>query len=154
MLVSIHKLSRGVRFGALILALAAAGACEDDPTQIGEEEPEVVAIRLVLGSDTVTLNENGTQSPATFTLPVGTTSVSAQFLRADGQPDPIVTAAEYQLNINPIAGSGVTFTRSNPFTGTLSTTSTGQKTAGVSLFHIEELHDDFGPRTLNFTVGQ
>jgi hypothetical protein len=135
---------------ALIAAFAMAACSDDDPTEPPEEEPEVAAVRLTVGANNVTVS---TTSSPTLDVASGANTVTAQWLKADGSVETIVTDAEFELRIAPATGTNPTFVTSGAFGGTLTVSGlSGGQTAAVrvSLFHKEEQHDDFGP--LNFTI--
>lgn len=139
---------------ALAIALTASlAACNDSTAPEEEEEPEVASMRLTFGNGT-TLTVTGAGATPSVRIPVGATTVAAQFLRADGSADPVVTATTFRLEVAGLAG-GVTFARSGAFGGTLNATTATSTNIPItfSLFHIEEQHDDFGPFTVNVTVG-
>jgi hypothetical protein len=142
------------RTSSLIVALAlvgAAGACTDS-TGLDEVEPEVESIRLTFsGGSVVTISATGAVT-GTVSLPAGgSRDVAAEFLNAEGQPDDHVTADEFQLAVTP--ATGATFSRTAPFTGTLTAGgTTGTVAVQFGLLHIEENHVDFGPFTVNVSV--
>jgi len=130
-------------------------ACKDDASGLDDhDEPEIEEMRLTIAGQVITVSDNGTVTPAgPIILPLGASSVSAQFLDHDGRPDDHVTAVEFQLNVLPADGAPVTFARSttNPFAGTLTATSAAEGVViRFSLFHIEEQHNDFGPFPVTF----
>lgn len=135
----------------LAIALLAAAACDDDDPIEPDDEPEVAAVRLTVGTSTVTVNS--TTSP-TLNVASGTNSVTAEWLRADGSVEALVTDADFELRIAQATGTGtLTWAATNARTGTLTVTglNAGQTVAAtVSLFHKGDQHNDFGP--LNFTV--
>ena len=142
------------RSAALVLAVAVVGACTDSTGP--EQEPEVESIRLTFSSGSVvtsvvTISSTGAVT-GTVTLPAGgSRTVAAEFLNAEGQPDDHVTADEFQLAVTP--ATGVTFSRTAPFTGTLTAGATqGTVAVQFGLLHIEEDHVDFGPFTVNVSV--
>lgn len=141
------RIRRTVQLLALALVASAAAACDDDdPAGPDEDEPEVATMRLTVGASTVNVAENGTVTGGPLVFTSGA-AVTAQFLRADGTPDPIANGAEFRLEVVPTTPANLTFARTGPFTGTLtSTIAAGQQTtATFSLFHVEEQHNDFGP---------
>ena len=144
---------RTLRVATATLALTlGAAACGDDDGGPEEPEPQVQTMRLTVGSTTYDFT---TSSTPTISLRANTaTTVSAQFLLANGQPEPLVTADVFELRIMPTAASDLTFTRTGAFTGTLTTTrAAGQSfSASAALFHREEQHEDFGPRPFSVTV--
>jgi hypothetical protein len=149
-MLSSLRLRRSLRFAAVLLAIAATTACERNPIEF-DDEPDIAAVRLSVGNQVVTINESGVQTPASVTVPMGTTAISAQFLRSDGQVETRVTSDVFRLEIVPSSAPGVTFTRTGPFAGTLNATTAGTKTVEVQAFHIEEGHEDFG-QSFTFTV--
>jgi hypothetical protein len=148
-----------VRFRSLASVLAvftlgaAATACDDDPL-IEDPDPAeaVVAIRLTVGAQTITINDLGTVTGGPIVLPRAATTVTAVFLDED---DAIVAGldAEFRLEVTIANGSLVTFSRTAAFSGTLTGVAAGQTTLEFALFHIEENHEDFGffpvPTTVN-----
>lgn len=154
------NLLRAVRPAVAVLlatSLLTLSACKDDAVS-PDDEPEVASMRLVIGGQTITISDAGVVSPATpLVLPLGGTTITAAFLKANGEPNDNVTTADFQLNVTIGSGIPVTFTRSttNAFAGTLNVTGIA---SGVqlrfALFHIEEQHEDFGPFPVTFTLGR
>jgi hypothetical protein len=148
--ITSFSLSRAVPLGAA-LALAAAVACSD--TNESHAEPEVAFMRLTVGgTQTVTVDEFGTVTGGPITIPVGNTSLVAEWLRADGTEDPNVHEDDFELRVVPANTGIVTFTRTAAFEGTLNGLQTGSTSASFALFHIEEQHEDFGPFSVGVTV--
>lgn len=150
--------SRHAAAAMMVVALL-AGGCKDDPVAPEEEEPEVATMRLTInGTTVVNVSENGTVS-GTFKIPVGTSTVVATWLKADGTPDPVASdGTKFRLSVVvPSNTNGVAFTlsSSNNFTGTFTATSNTATAiqATFGLFHLEEQHTDFGPFTVPVTVG-
>lgn len=135
---------------AALAAVATLAAC-DEAALSPDGEPRVESMRVVIGGQTVTISPAGvTGGP--IQLSVGANSISASFLGDDGLPDPNVSAAEFQLNVEVLGGAPISFQRSgsNPFAGTLAATGPVQGAQlRFSLFHIEEQHPDFGPFTVS-----
>jgi hypothetical protein len=150
----LHSRSNRHRTAALVAAaiLLTVSAC--DETLSPDGEPAVESMRLVIGSQTVTVSPSGvTGGP--IDLGTGANTVTAFFLGANGLPDPNVSAAAFQLNVQVLGGAPITFQRSatNPFAGTLTATAAVQGAQiRFSLFHIEEQHEDFGPFTVTANV--
>ena len=142
---------RRIGFALVVFPLALwVGACDDDPVA-QEPEPEVATMRLTVGTQTITVSDNGTVTGGPIMV-TGTVTISAEFLRADGTPDPLVTAAEFQLNADPANTGTVTFTRTSEFAGTLTGVSAGTTEIEFSLFHKAEQHEDFGPFPVSVQV--
>jgi hypothetical protein len=132
---------------ASLMAVCLAVACSNDPTD-PEPEPEVETLRLVTGTQTVNVDvSTGTCTGCPLLLSNGTV-ITASFLDASGQPDPIAVPGDFRLNVvigsNPV-GLQFTLSQSNMFSGTFTATGTSSTPFNVSfeLFHIEEQHDEF-----------
>lgn len=143
---------RSVRHVAFALfAATALVACNDDPAA-PDPEPQVASVRLTVGANSVTIT---TTSSPTLTVASGTNTVAAEWLRADGSVESIVTDAEFELRIAQVSGTSFTWTATGARSGTLVMTglpSGGSTAARVSLFHKGEQHDDFGPLTFTLRV--
>ncbi|MGI9629246.1 MAG: hypothetical protein ACR2QM_20655 [Longimicrobiales bacterium] len=144
-----HKLTGAFFLIALGLVVA---ACGDDTPMEEEQEPQVATMRLTVGAQTVDVAEDGTVTGGPISIPVGMTAVSVEFLLASGQPEPLVTAAEFQANVASDDETTVTFTRTSAFAGMLDGVASGSAVLSFSLFHIEEAHEDFGPFPVSTTV--
>lgn len=148
------RVSGRVALVTLAAATLLVAACSDS-TDPDDQENEVVTMRLTVGTQVVNVSDNGTVTGGPLVLAVGANTITAAFLKANGQPDEHVVPAEYQLNVVIDGGAPITFTRSttNPFSGTLtaSATVTGA-TLQFSLYHLEEDHDDFGPFPVTVNV--
>jgi PBP1b-binding outer membrane lipoprotein LpoB len=143
-------LHRARRMAVALIAASLLGACDDDDPTEPDEEPAVAAVRLTVGANSVTVST--TASP-TLNVTSGSNTVTAQWLKADGTVEALVTDTEFELRLAAVTGTNLTWTPTGAFGGTLTVTGlTGGQTAAarVSLFHKVEQHDDFGP--LNFTV--
>ncbi len=143
--------SRLAAIAAVALLSLGASACQttDDP-----DEPEIESIRLTIsGQPSITVSSTGVQSGTlTLTQNVATT-IQVEFLDASGAAGLGEHADEFQAQVTPVAGSGITFARTGPFAGTLTGATVGTgRGVSFSLLHIEENHEDFGPFTVNFTV--
>ena len=138
----LNRFARHLRFGAVLLSLGATTAC-DDPIDV-DDEPEVTTIRVTAvkpGGQTEMISVTAnSQNPTTVNLPSGTT-ITAAFLRADGSVEPLVNATGFELRVTPIT-SGVTFTRTGPFAGTLNASTAGSKTVNLELYHLGEGHEE------------
>ena len=151
-------LSRPVFRLAAALALVAVAACNDSSGPDEDPADEVASIRLTIVQGAATSNftvaSSGAVTPAPLRIPVGTSTVTATFLRADGSTVSAGDLADFQLRLKPAAG--LTFARTAPFVGTLTTTAAAGSTVAVELclFHIEENHCDFGPwQGFSATIG-
>jgi hypothetical protein len=138
---------------AAIALLTLASACGSDSTGPDDEEPNVTAIRLTFGSNAPVTFTGAPGETRAVRIPVGATTVTSQWLRADGSVDPAATTALFRLEVT--APAGITFVNNsaNPFSGTL-TVSSAVTNAPVQfgLFHIAENHTDVGPITVNITA--
>ncbi|MBK8058802.1 MAG: hypothetical protein IT358_00535 [Gemmatimonadaceae bacterium] len=136
----------------ILAATLVVGACSDDPTE-PEDEPEVQTLTLTVGSSTITIDKTTGAASGNLVVPAGTSTVAAQWKRADGSLETLITSAEFDLKITPATPANLTWTPNGAFAGTLVTTglaSNATTNASVALFHKEEQHEDFGP--YNFTV--
>jgi hypothetical protein len=136
----------------LLVAGAAIAAC-DDSTPPPAPEPEVATLRLVIGgTDTVSVDvATGVVTSGPITI-AATTTFMAEFLLANGQPEPLVTDAEFRLDVTPANPGVVTFSRTSAFAGTLNKVSAGATTINFALYHLEEMHNEFDrpvPITVN-----
>ena len=134
------------RLATAAALLAGTAACDRSPT--GGDHADAAAVRLTVGAQTLTVTSTGAQT-GTLELPQGNHTVVVAWLEADGDviADP---GSGLSLQIVPAGGtSGVTFTPSGLFGGTLSATTAGQKTMSVRLMH--GTHADFS-QTVSFTV--
>jgi hypothetical protein len=148
------RVGRFTRYLTLALALSSASACGDDDPVEPDPEPEVATMRLTVGATSVTISSNGTQS-APLTVNAGANTVTAAFLRADGSSEPLVTDAEFELQVEPTTPANLTFARTSAFSGTLTIsglTSGQTTTAEMALFHKIEQHEDFGPFPVTLRV--
>jgi hypothetical protein len=138
----------------IVAGVLAAAGCKDSHGP-HDHEPDVVTMRLTVGTQVITVSDNGTVTGGPLVLQVGANTITAAFLGADGQPDEHVTPDEYELKVTVDGGAPIAFTRSqsNPFSGTLTATATVTgATVRFSLYHIDEGHDDFGPFPVTVNV--
>ncbi|HEX6367961.1 MAG TPA: hypothetical protein VF006_03445 [Longimicrobium sp.] len=132
-----------VLFAALALSL---GAC-DPETPTRNDHPDIAAVRLTVGAQSVTVTASGTQT-GTLTVPRGENAVSVTWLNSGGSA--ISFNVVVTMQIVPVgAGTGVSFVSAGTTGGLLTATSAGARTAKVSLFHGD--HPDF-EANVNFTV--
>lgn len=139
---------RALRAFAAVTTLALfATACGDDDPVGPDDEPDTARIVLTIGTQAVTWTTgNGSVAPAAITIPAGQSrTVTAQFFRADDSQDPIINANDFRLDFNVASGTGVTVAKN----GNLGATITANGTAGqsvtftLSLFHLEEGHEEY-----------
>ena len=136
-------------------------ACDDDPTE-SENEPDTSRVVLTISggaaAQTVTWNtDNGSVTPSTLTIPAGQTrSVTAQFLRPDNTPDPVITASDFRLDFKVVSGTGITVTKNGNLAATLTAGSTAAQsvTFTLELVHLAANHAEYtsSPGALTVTV--
>jgi hypothetical protein len=137
-----RKRHTGFTLLAFCLALGAWG-CEDDPV-VEDPEPEVATMRLVIGSQTINVDAGtGAVTGGPIAIGSGNTAVSVQWIKEDGTPETIVTAADFELLVEPANTAIVTFSRTGAFTGNLVGGANGSTTITFGLFHLEEGHEEF-----------
>lgn len=140
----VSKIRRAAPVLAAVLLL---GACEGDSTG-GGNHPDVAAVRLTVGAQSVTLNESGAQT-GSLTLPQGDNVVAVAWLNAAGTVIPSFSQV-LTLQIVPLTtGTGVSFEAAGITGGRLNLTSSGARTVTVRLLHGD--HPDF-EENLSFTV--
>lgn len=132
-----------VMFAALALSL---GAC-DPETPTRNDHPDIAAVRLTAGAQSVTVTESGSQT-GTLTVPVGQTAVTVTWLDSSGASMTFDQVVTMQI-VAVVAGTGVSFQPAGYTGGLLIATSPGQKAMTVRLIHGD--HPDF-EQTVNFTV--
>jgi hypothetical protein len=140
---------RSTRWATLLaLSVLTLGACTKDEH---DHEVDVDFMRITVGAQQVMVNSTGAVTGGPINLVRGvSTSITVAFLNAamaDALDD---HADDFQVNVT--TPSGVTFTRTGPFTGTLSASAAGTYSVGFSLYHLEENHEDFGPFTVPVAV--
>jgi hypothetical protein len=132
-----------MRIVALTLLVPAFVAC-DDSTEPDDHAEDVASVRLTIGNQTITMGPSGNVTGGNVTLVRNTsTPVTAVFLAADG--DVITLSNEFRLDLTP--STGITFARTGPFAGTLTSATAGSGTVQVCVFHIPAGHCDYGSST-------
>src|SRR5687767_15960498 len=115
-----RRVSRAAVF--LVACLAVYSACEEVPSIIRMPRIDLQTVRIVVPSlnDTILMDAFTGQvtSGPIFTTAVNTDFV-AQFLKADGNPQPLVTDVAYRLDVRAENQNIVTFVSTGPFAGTL-----------------------------------
>ena len=156
--MSSFRIRRTAQVLSLALLPTIAVACSDDELVSPVGEPQVATMRLTVttpaGTSTVNVSENGTVTGGPLLI-ANNGTLTAQFLRADGTPDPIAAGFGFELRVTPAAPANLTFTRTGQFGGTLTITglaSNATTTAQFALFHTEEAHEDFGPFPVTMRV--
>jgi hypothetical protein len=136
------------RVAMLAASVLAIAACTDDEHG---HEAEVDFMRITVGAQEVMVNSTGAVTGGPISIVSGAvTAVSVEFLDADMDDALGAHADDYQVNITTPAN--VTFARTGPFAGTLTGGTVGTNNLAISLFHIEENHEDFGPFNVSVTV--
>jgi hypothetical protein len=146
---------------AVIASPAVFAACDDDDPVEPDPEPTFNRVELTMtggGQTRVdTITTTGVQT-GNRNFPAGTTTINitnTRFLRADGTPDPVVTAADFELRGGGTGTStGVAFalTGSQSFQGTISGLTDGARTIRMVLWHKGDNHEDFS-QLLNLQIG-
>ena len=72
-------------------------------------------------------------------------------VRANGEVETLVSAAEFELRLEGLNTAIATFTRTGAFTGTLTGVAVGTDAVTVELFHTGEGHADFA-KSINLQV--
>lgn len=143
----VSKIRRAVPVLAAALALS-LGACDGDSTGSGGSHPDVSAVRLTLGAQSVTVTEAGVQS-GSLNLPAGDNAVTVAWLNSSGAVIPSFSQV-VTLQIVPVGtGTGVSFEAAGTSGGRLTSTTPGAKTVTVRLLHGD--HADF-TQNLTFTA--
>lgn len=147
--MSRYLMSAGRVIGLATLSAALAlTACKE---VIDEHGAEVDFLRITLaGQAPVIVNATGAVSGTLSLTQHIATTLTIEFLDATQQDALGDAADEFQANVAP--GAGITFTRSGPFTGTLTASATGDITVSVAMFHIEDGEEEFGPFPVTITV--
>jgi hypothetical protein len=136
-----------------VFSLGAAGCSDDDPTEPPEEEePDILTVRITVGTNSVTWNRTTGATSGDLVIPSGTSTLTAAYNRPDGTTETIVTNADFELRIAPVTGSAVAWTPNGAFGGSLVTSgvTSGQVIpVQLQLFHLEEGHAEM---QINFNL--
>lgn len=146
MLLSVRAARRVATLSLAALSLGLAGCSNTEDA----EEVEVDFMRITLGSQEALVNSTGAVSGALSVSNGVATPVTVEFLNAAMADALAARADDFQVQVTP--GSGLTFTRTGPFSGTITGSLTGARSASFALLHIEENHEDFGPFPVTITV--
>jgi hypothetical protein len=141
-----------------LLSLLALGACDAGQTDPVDQEPEVATMIMEVNQGVqFTASSTGFNLQTLTINNLGFTINSAEFRRADGNPETIINLEDFRLAVAGDADggplpAGVVFTRSGPFSGNVAGIQEGQTIqVFISLYHIEPEHNDFGPVALTVT---
>src|SRR5688572_12255954 len=101
-----------------IVAVAAlsltAVACDDDPAS-PEEEPEVQTVTLTVGTSSITIDKTTGAASGTLMIPATASTITAQWKKADGTVESLVTSAEFDLKIVPTVSAKLTYAAISAF---------------------------------------
>lgn len=86
---------RFLSIGAAAVVLLALAACDDPPFR----DPSVETLRLTVGSQVVEVSRDGSCTGCPLVLTNGA-RVTAAWLNASGQADPIVNRVDFRLGVN------------------------------------------------------
>lgn len=145
---------RRFALASAFVAILTTASCDSETIGGTDGEPNVTSMRISTGTQTVTINANGTVTGGPLNLPANSsTAITATFLTSDNVPDPNVTQVSFQLNVS--SSGAVTFQRSNvnPFAGTLNTSGSGSSSVSFSLYNLEEQRNIFGPFSVSVVAG-
>lgn len=144
----IAKYRMGVAAALLAVGLA---ACGDD--QGPSDEPQFTTLRLTIGQQIVNITAaNCALSGGPIVVPTGTTAVTAQYLLTNGNPDPLVSNATFNLNITLTNTALATWVATGAFGGSFTRLAAGATTATIALFHNAEQHNDLECANVAITV--
>jgi hypothetical protein len=151
--MSVFRVRLALRAVTAVALIALATACGSDSTGPDEGEPDVSAIRLTFGSNAPVTFTGAAGESRSVRVPLGATTVTAQWLRSDGSVDPAATADVFRLQVTAPAGITFVNSSSNAFSGTM-TVAAAATNAQVQfgLLHVAENHTDFGPITVNVSA--
>jgi hypothetical protein len=148
--------SRRARAVVSVAVFALLTACGDDTGTSGSSAPNVGLMRLIIDNQVLSIDRNGKETGTVVIRSGAPASVTAIFLKENGDVDPAVTPGKYQLNltvISTVANWNFQRSNTNPFAGTLTVNSGIQSlTLRVSLREVEGNRDHFGPWEAHLTV--
>jgi hypothetical protein len=117
-----RRTHRVAMVAVLCACLAASSACEEVPSAVKVPRIDLQTVRIIVPSlnDTIWMDAfTGQVTSGPITTVAINTDFVAEFLKADGSPQPIVTGAAYRLDVRAENVNLVTFAATGPFTGTL-----------------------------------
>lgn len=140
-------IARRTARAALLVSVFALAACSDDPVRITDDAhgDEVERLRLYVTPPGIAeysylMSQSATAHEVEITA--GVNAIRVEWLDEHGD---MVTGLEedFRLNFGNLP-TGIVFTPTGPFAGTLTVEETiGISAATLELFHIEEGHPDF-----------
>lgn len=139
---------------AVLAVLASGAGCSDSASPA--EHVDVHAIRVMVDTQTVTIEDGGAVTGGPLVIQVGEIGLTAQFLDRAGKLAP-VHPAEYRVEIASSDEDAVTFARRTAFAGTLTGVAAGSAQLAVCLLHVASEQCEVGSRTamvLPVTVAQ
>lgn len=122
-----HRLFRGAGLAACV----AFSACSEVPSIVRMPRIDLQTVRIIVPAvnDTVLLDAfSGQVTSGPITTTTLDTDFIAQFLKADGTPQTLVTDAAYRLDVRAENQNIVTFVPTGPFAGTLHRVNGGSTT--------------------------
>jgi hypothetical protein len=111
--------------------VALCGACEEVPTIVRQPRIDLQTLRIIVPSknDTILLDAFSGQVTSGPIMTTDTnTAFVAQFLKADGNPQPLVTETDYRLDVRAENVNVVTYVPGTGFAGTLHRVNAGATT--------------------------
>jgi hypothetical protein len=146
-----HRWTRRLLLAPLAITGALLVGCDDDGTEPEDDPADAIEeMRLTIGSGTVTIDRGGNVSGGPVTIAAGATVVTAVFLDDEGAT--VGGLDEFELRVTPTNTGIMTWQSTSAFSGTLTHVSAGSTTVGFALYHIEEMHEDFGPFDVSITA--
>lgn len=130
---------------ALLLAVLAIGACDDETTDPLPPEPEIAIMRITIGGSVVDVSDAGVVTGGPISLDGSAVTATVTFLQADETPVVLVTPAEFELSAVSGAPTIFTVTPSGPFQFSFTGVTTGAAMVEFELVHTDQAHTDFGP---------
>src|SRR5687767_2758606 len=119
-MLAMTALRRTRQLAVTLIAATAFAACDDDDPVEPDDEPGIASVRLIVGTDTAIVT---TTSAGTLDVASGANTVAAEWFKADGSVETLVTNAEFELRIQQASGTGTLgWTATGARSGTLTVT--------------------------------